>query len=128
MCTFARCVGCAETIVVDIDDHHQAGVMCHIDEFCHAIHPSFLDSVGGGVADMSHPCDRDADRFESGFRHSVESLLGSGFITPSFLVRATIVMGIHLVTEVPSDSHGHGELYRFVILRTCFFLLCLTGG
>ena len=114
--------------MVDVDDDNESGFMRHIDQLGYPVHPSFLDGVSRCVTDVPHPCDRDTNGLESCLGYTVESLLGSGFITPSFLVRATIVMGIHLVTEVPSDSHGHGELYRFVILRTYFFLLCLTGG
>ena len=128
MVTLTRRVLRSVTVMVDVDDHNQTGFMRHLDQLRYAVQPTFLNRIGRCVTDMAHPGHRDTHGFETGFGYAVESLLGSGFVTPTFLVRTTVVVSVHLVTEVPSDTHGHTELYSLVVHRTSFLFLRFTGG
>ena len=126
--TFARRVGRAKSIMVNVNNRFESCLMSHIHQFRHPVQPCFLNRISRSGSDMPHPCHRNTNRFEARVSHTVEGLLGGCFVAPSLFVRTTAIVSVHLVTKVPPNAHRHSKLNGIIIHRALFFLLRLTGG
>ena len=126
MGTLARCVISTEAIVVDIDNHLEVVLLRHQHQLLHAVEPVLLQGVRRRTAYMPHPCDGDADRTKAGFLKCAEGVFRRLGVPPTGLVRLSVEVRVHLVSEVPSHAHGERKIHCALLFRA--FVLLLTYG
>ena len=109
-CLDIKPVLAVRSVMVHIDDCIQTSFLGISDNFSHSVQPCLLNLVIRSFSDMSHPGNRYSYCSESCSLYLVERCLSCLRITPECLSRHSVVLGIEMVSEVPSYSEPFSKL------------------
>ena len=113
------------SVMMHVDYHHESGILCISHDFINTVKPCFAYLVIRCTAKLSEPGNRDAHCLESGFLYLEECFLGCLRITPGGLACNTVVIGIELVSQIPSYTEYRGEIPGKLSFRKYDFLVVI---
>lgn len=113
---------------MDVYDGFESCVLSVVHNFGNTVEPCGVYAVVGCGSEMPEPCHRNAYVVESGGCDTVEKRLRGRFVAPCCFGCYAVFIGVELIAEIPSRTHGPGVLQRCDAVGGFCLLLFLFPG